>query len=249
MNCRDNGREGGPGGGEITTPMMARVLITGASGLLGRSLCASLQQTLYCKEVYTLVRRSPRSAREIWWDPSSGRVDLSRLEGFDAIVHLAGENIGSGEGALAFTGRWTARKKHDILQSRKEGTGLLASSLAALRRPPPVLISASGVGYYGLTAEGPPGGAGVDEGCPRGSGFLAEVAEAWERACDPARAAGVRVVNLRFGVVLSGAGGVVEKLRLPFSLCLGGPIGSGAQYMSWVARDDAVRAILHAITE
>ena len=221
-----------------------RVLITGASGMLGSALRTSLQQTLFAKEVYTLVRRAPRTATEIWWDPPAGRIDLARCEGFDAVVHLAGENIGSGSGALAFTGRWSARKKHDILASREEGTGLLARTLGALRTPPRVLVSASGVGFYGTHAAG-----GVEEGAPPGRGFLAEVAQAWERAAAPASVAGVRVVNLRLGVVLSGAGGVVEKLRLPFSLGLGGPIGSGAQWMAWVAREDAVRAIQHAITE
>ena len=223
--------------------MSRRILITGASGMVGRHLCASLRASLFCKEIYTLVRRAPSHAHEIWWDPPAGRIDLARCEGFDAVVHLAGENVGSGEGALAFTGRWTERKKRDILASRQEGTGLLARTLAALRQPPRVLVSASGVGYYGVRAEG------VAEGAPRGQGFLAGVAEAWEQAAAPAAAAGVRVVNLRFGVVLAGEGSVVGKLRLPFSLGLGGPIGSGAQRMAWVALEDAGRAIQHAITE
>jgi hypothetical protein len=158
-------------------------------------------------------------AGQIAWNPATGAVDASACVGLDAVVHLAGENIGSGSGALAFTGRWSERKKHDILASREEGTGLLARTLGALRTPPRVLVSASGVGFYGTHAEG-----GVEEGAPPGRGFLAEVAQAWERAAAPAAAAGVRVVNLRLGVVLSGAGGVVEKLRLPFSLGLGGPM-------------------------
>ena len=222
---------------------MARILVTGASGMVGRHLCDALGKSLFCKEVYSLVRRSPSHAREIWWDPAAGRIDLARCENFDAVVHLAGENVGSGEGLLAFTGRWSAHKKHAILESRRQGTQLLARTLASLRAPPRVLVSASGVGYYGLQA------GAVDESAPRGSGFLAEVAEAWEAGTAPAAAAGVRVVNLRFGVILSASGGVVEKLRLPFSLGLGGPIGPGTQWMPFVTLNDAVRAIQHAITE
>ena len=228
---------------------MSRVLITGASGVLGTRLAATLRATLFAREVVSLVRRAPRSAQEVWWDPAAARIDLARCEGFDAVVHLAGENVGSGEGLLAFTGRWTASKKHAILESRRQGTALLARSLAALKRPPRVLVSASGVGFYGAHAGAGAGGAGLDEAAPRGAGFLAEVAEAWEGATAPAAAAGVRVVQLRFGAILAGSGGVVEKLRLPFSLCLGGPIGSGQQWMPWVALEDAVRAVQHAIVE
>jgi len=157
-------------------------------------------------------------------------------------VHLAGENIGSGEGPLAALGRWSDRKKHAIVESRRRGTLLLARSLAALKRKPRVLVSASGVGFYGDA-----GDAALTEASPKGRGFLADVADVWEASTAPAEEAGVRVARLRFGVVLSRAGGVVEKLYWPFFLGGGGPVGSGRQWVSWVALPDAVRAIQFAI--
>ena len=270
---------------------LRRVLVSGASGMVGRALVAALSVPSaangFAPAVSTLVRRPARAANEVFWDGAS-RIDLAACEGFDAVVHLAGENVGSGSGGLsALTGRWDARKKHDIMASRRDGTRLLARSLAALRAPPRVLVTASGVGFYGAAC----GDAELGEDAPRGAGFLADVAAEWEAAAAPAAAAGVRVVNLRFGVVLSATGGVIgagegrrrerrgrgqagaggaqvhvpktnhaiprppprprppapAKLRLPFSLCLGGPIGSGAQWMSWITLADAVRSVEFAL--
>jgi NAD dependent epimerase/dehydratase family enzyme len=255
---------------------MRRVLISGASGLIGRALTAALSAptaaNAFAPEVHALVRRPARAgAREVFWD-AAARIDVDACEGFDAVVHLAGENVGSGGGGpLGFTGRWDARKKHDILASRTAGTALLARTLAALRSPPRVLVCASGVGFYG---DG--GDAVLSEAAPRGAGFLADVSAAWEAAAQPAADAGVRVVHLRFGVVLSKEGGMIgtateasagalraprhqhpptlpppapaAKLLLPFSLGLGGPSGPGTQWLSWITLADAVRAIQHVAT-
>lgn len=226
--------------------MVGRVLVTGASGLVGRALLASLRTPSaangFRPQVLTLVRRAPRDASEVWWHPTEGQIDLRALEGLDAVVHLAGENVGSGEGALAALGRWSPRKKHAIVESRRRGTLLLARTLAALRAPPRVLVSASGVGYYGDAGE-----AECTEARAKGAGFLADVADVWEASTAPAAEAGVRVARLRFGIVLSREGGVVQKLRWPFLLGLGGRVGSGRQWVSWVALRDAVRAIEFAI--
>lgn len=222
-----------------------RVLVSGASGMLGRSLVAALRAPSaanhFKPQVYTLVRREPRNSEEIYWDPSEMRIDISRCEGFDAVVHLAGENIGSGEGLLAFTGRWNERKKHAIMESRRRGTKLLAQALSSVRVKPRVLISASGVGFYGSNC----GDTVLTEATPQlgPEGFLARVSKVWEDETAPAREAGIRVVNLRLAPVISNDGGVIAKMRLPFSLGLGGPIGSGSQWMSWVSKEDAIRAI------
>jgi len=192
---------------------MKRVLVSGASGLIGRALTAALGAPTaangFAPEVHALVRRPARAgAREVFWD-AAARIDVDACEGFDAVVHLAGENVGSGGGGpLGFTGRWDARKKHDILASRAAGTALLARTLAALRAPPKVLVCASGVGFYGDGGDAP-----LTEAAPRGAGFLAEVAAAWEAAAQPAADAGVRVVHLRFGVVLSREGGMIGARR------------------------------------
>lgn len=227
-------------------PRGLKVLVSGASGMVGRALCAELERpsalNSFHPQVYRLVRRAPENDREIYWQPHEMRVDLKRMEGFDAVVHLAGENVGSGEGFLAFTGRWTQRKKYDILESRRRGTQLLAQAVGALRDKPRVFISASGVGFYGNGGE-----AELTEASPTGSGFLAEVSRTWEASTAKAAEAGVRVVNLRFGVILSRTGGVIEKLYWPFFLGGGGPIGSGQQWMSYVTLGDAVRAIHHCM--
>ncbi len=210
-----------------------KILLTGASGLIGSALTAKLTDAEH--EVTRLVRSSPnRERREIQWDPSAGRLDAAALEGFDAVVHLAGESIA--------TGRWTAAKKERIRSSRVQGTRLLAETLARLQRPPEILVSASAIGYYGDR-----GDEELDEGSAPGSGFLAEVCRQWEAAAEPAREAGIRVVHPRIGVVLSATGGALAKLVPMFRLGLGGPIGSGRQHVSWITLDDLVGAICHVI--
>jgi uncharacterized protein (TIGR01777 family) len=211
-----------------------RVGITGASGLVGHELSAFLQTGGH--EVVPFVRGGAQgSGRGIAWDPAAGTIDAPALEGLDAVVHLAGESI---------FGRWTPAKMARILDSRRAGTQLLCEALAACERKPRVLISASAIGTYGDT-----GDAWVDESSPLGDdrSFLVEVCRAWEAATEPARAAGIRVVNLRLGVVSSARGGVLDKLRLPASLGLGGPIGNGRQFMSWIDSDDLLGVVLHAI--
>ena len=209
-----------------------RVAVSGASGLVGRQLCAFLSTGGHV--VKRLVRREARDAGEIAWDPRGGEIDLAAMEGLDAVVHLAGENLASG--------RWSAARKERIHRSRSEGTRTLASAIARLERPPAVLVSASAIGWYGDARDEE-----VDESAPPGEGFLARVCEDWESAADPAREAGVRVVHPRIGIVLSADGGALSLMRLPFSLGLGGPLGSGAQWMSWIALDDLVGLIHQAL--
>ncbi len=210
-----------------------KVLVSGSSGLIGQAVIAFL--TADGHRVTRLVR--PGSARgedRVNWNPTAGTVDLAGLEGFDAVVHLAGENV---------AGRWTPAKKSKILQSRVKGSRLLSETLAKLRAPPEVFVSASAIGYYGnreeelLTEESEPG-----------TLFLSEVARRWEEATAPATQRGLRVANLRMGFVLSGAGGGLSPMLPLFKLGLGGRIGNGRQYMSWVAIDDVVGAVRHALT-
>ena len=224
-----------------------RVAVTGSSGMLGRALIASLSVPSAANghrpEVLRLVRRPPTQPDEVWWDPSLQRLDLQRLEGLDAIFHLAGENIGSGDSFLSsITGRWTPRKQHLIIESRRKGTLLLAKAIAALRVKPRVLVSASGLGFYGDH-----GNDVITEVTPPSTtpSFLADVAKVWEESTAPASAAGVRVVHARLAMVLSASGGALARLHLPFSLGLGGRIGAGTQWVPWIALDDAVRALEH----
>ncbi|MGH7701577.1 MAG: TIGR01777 family oxidoreductase [Gemmatimonadales bacterium] len=208
-----------------------RLAVTGASGLIGSSLVPALSGAGH--QVTRLVRSAP-AAGEIRWNPAAGELDPNHLEGLDAVVHLAGENIAGGW--------WTAERKRRILESRVQGTRLLAGVLAGLKSPPKVLVSASAVGYYGDR-----GDSILTEESPAGEGFLAAVAEAWESAAKPARTVGIRVVHLRLGMVLSRAGGALAQMLPPFRLGLGGPLGNGRQWMSWVALDDAIGALLHAL--
>lgn len=202
--------------------------LTGASGLVGRRLVPFL--TGGGHRVLRLVRRAPQGPDEVRWDPEAGVLDPAGLEGVDVIVHLAGENVGEG--------RWTAARRERILESRRRGTALIAQAAAALRRRPEALLCASAVGWYGDT-----GAAVVDEQGPPGQGFLAEVCRVWEASAEPARAAGLRVVHARVGVVLDPAGGALQKLLPPFRLGLGGPVGGGAQGFPWVSPDDLVYAL------
>lgn len=210
-----------------------KILISGASGLVGRALESSLKAS--GDDVFCLVRdRSKVSDRAIFWDPNNGLVDIASLEGFDAVVHLAGENIAAG--------RWTDEQKKHILNSRLQGTKTLVNALTRLKQPPKVFVSASAVGYYGDRG---------DEICTEesssGTGFLADVCRQWEAAAKPAEEIGIRTVFLRTGIVLSPNGGALAKMLPPFKLGLGGKLGSGQQYMSWIALDDLVGAIIFAI--
>ncbi len=208
-----------------------RIAISGATGLVGSELTKALQTA--GSEVTRLVRKNP-GATDILWNPSETSFDAESLGECQAVVHLAGENIA--------TGRWTPDKKNRIRESRVHSTRLLAESLAKLKQKPSVFLCASAIGYYGDA-----GDALQTESSPAGDDFLAEVCAAWEAATAPARDAGIRVVNLRIGVVLSDQGGALAKMLTPFRLGLGGRIGSGKQYMSWIALPDLVGAIRHAI--
>lgn len=209
-----------------------RILVTGSSGMVGSALIPML--TAGGHKVSRLVRRKPVEEGEIAWDPVSGIIDRDQLEGLDAVVHLAGDNIGQG--------RWTDEKKQSIRNSRIKTTRLLSHALSSLNSPPRVLVSASAIGYYGdrdseiLREESAPG-----------KGFLADVCKEWEAATLPASEAGIRVVNLRIGIVLAPQGGALKKMLLPFQMGIGGQIGSGRQYMSWIALDDLLGAIYHSI--
>ncbi|MBL8850450.1 MAG: TIGR01777 family oxidoreductase [Planctomycetaceae bacterium] len=213
-----------------TLPTTGTVAITGASGLVGAALIRALDES--GTPVLRLSRRPGPGTIE--WDPSQGVGDTSRLEGVAAVVHLAGENIASG--------RWTDAQKRRIRDSRVEGTRNLVSSLAKLSSPPRVLVCASAIGFYGDR-----GDELLDESSPPGRGFLADTCREWEAAADGAKAFGARVVQARFGVVLSKDGGALQKMLLPFKLGMGGRIGSGRQYWSWVALPDVVGAIRHAM--
>jgi uncharacterized protein (TIGR01777 family) len=209
------------------------VAITGASGLIGQNLTHFL--TTGGHRVVPLVRDSRKVGDgSIYWNPSTGELDAARLEGVDAVVHLAGTSIAGG--------RWTDDRKRSILTSRAQGTELIARTLAAAKSGPRVLVSASAVGYYG--DRGPEL---VDESAKPGSGFLADVCRAWEQATGAAERAGVRVVRLRTGVALSPAGGALGQMLLPFKMGVGGRLGSGKQYLSWIDLDDLVALIVHAI--
>lgn len=209
-----------------------KVLVTGATGLVGQELIPLL--TTGGHEVFRLVRRSPTEANDIPWDPSKGEVHKARLEGLDGVVHLAGESIAGA--------RWNASVKQRIRDSRTGPTRLLCETLASLERKPKVLVCASAIGFYGDR-----GTEILTEQSPAGTGFLPDVCREWEAACEPARKAGIRVVNLRIGVVLSPKGGALSKMLFPFKMGGGGVVGNGRQYWSWVAIDDVIGAIQHCL--
>ena len=209
-----------------------RIVVSGSTGLIGSALQPVLTRAGH--EVVPLVRRAPGPAeRAIQWDPERGTIDRSGLEGADAVIHLAGENV---------FGRWTPAKKNRIRDSRVVGTHLVTEAIAGLQRRPRVLLAASAVGYYGDR-----GDESLNEQSAPGEDFLAHVSRDWEAATSGALRAGVRVVNMRFGIALTPTGGALAKMLPPFRLGLGGHVGSGNQYVSWIALDDLVAAITYVL--
>jgi uncharacterized protein len=205
-----------------------KIAVTGASGLMGRALVPSLRADGH--EVLRLVRRTAAAPDEVSWDPEAGTVDLRPLEGTGAFVHLAAAGIGDH--------RWTDSYKQEVLDSRRQGTDTIARAAAVLDPRSSVLVSASAMGYYGNT-----GDADVDETGPKGQGFASDVVEAWEQAADPARDAGVRVVHPRTGLVVAAEGGAWGRMLPLFRLGLGGRLGSGHQWWSFISLTDQVAAL------
>ena len=203
------------------------IAISGSSGLIGSALVRALED--HGSDVRRIVRRAARSEHEISWDPARGTIDRARLEGVDAVINLAGENLAQ---------RWTSDARRRIHKSRVGGTALIARALAGLARRPRVLLSGSAIGIYGSR-----GDEALDETSTLGHDFLAGVCREWEAASAPAADAGVRVVSLRTGLVVSRDGGVLRQLLLPFRLGVGGRAGSGRQWMSWIAPGDYTRII------
>jgi uncharacterized protein (TIGR01777 family) len=214
----------------VRTPR--RILIAGASGLVGRALAPFLQAQ-GC-EVVRLVRREPAGEGEIAWNPASGELDITRLGDIDAVINLSGENVGAG--------RWTTRRREAILRSRVDATRTVVAAIQRMKRKPAVLLNASAVGFYGDR-----GDEQLTEASAIGHGFLPEVCLIWETHAEGAARMGVRTGLLRFGVVLSPTGGALAKMLPLFRAGLGGRLGDGRQWLSWVSLDDAVDAIHHAL--
>ena len=209
---------------------MKRTLISGSTGLIGRSLVRRLEADGH--EVVRLVRPETRGGVSgVTWDPARGVLEPSELEGFDAVVHLAGENIADR--------RWSDEQKRRIRDSRVVGTTLLSTTLATLNSPPSVFACASAGGYYGDR-----GDEALDDSAGPGTDFIAGATKEWEEACLPAAEAGIRVVNLRISVVLTASGGMLKRVLPIFKLGLGGKLGSGAQYFSWITREDLMESIV-----
>lgn len=208
-----------------------KVLVTGSHGLVGSQLVPFL-----LSQGHEVVRlsRSRASSDDLLWDPERGQIEAGSLEGFDAVVHLAGDNVASG--------RWSVEKKARIKESRVKGTRLLSLALSSLAKPPKVFIAASAIGYYGSR-----GDETLTEKSTSGAGFLAEVCREWEAVTQAAEQKGIRVVHFRIGVVISPKGGALTKMLPPFQLGAGGRLGSGKQYMSWIALDDVIGAIQHVL--
>lgn len=204
------------------------ILITGATGLIGTRLTRALETA--GRTVLKAVRRPAKNAAEVRWVPERAEIDATRLEGIAGVVHLAGANI-AGQ-------RWSDSYKQEIRESRVKGTRLIAETLAKLTNKPRVFVCASAIGYYGDR-----GNEELTEDSPPGEGFLPDVCVAWENACQAARDAGIRTVNTRIGVVLSKDGGALKSMLLPFKLGMGGVVGNGRQYFSWMALDDIVSAL------
>lgn len=207
-----------------------KIAVTGSTGLVGTALSSVLSASGH--DLVRLVRREPTGTGEARWDIEAGTIDTDALQDVGAIIHLAGENIGQ---------RWSDGVKQRVLDSRLNGTRLIAETAAHLPGKP-VLLCASATGFYGNRADEE-----VDESAARGHGFLSDVVAQWEAAADPARAAGVRTVHLRQGIVLARQGGALQRMLLPFRLGVGGKVGSGTQWWSWVSLDDTVAAYLFAL--
>lgn len=208
------------------------VAVTGASGLIGSALVPYL--TTGGHRVTRLVRATPSEEGRVRWDPERGELNPDALEGVDAVVHLASASVSDG--------RWSDAQKKQILDSRVRGTRLIAETLAKMKRPPRVLICASGMNYYGHRGEEL-----LDEASSKGRGFLSDVVEQWEAAAEPARQRGIRVVSLRISMVLTPKGGALQKLLTPFKAGVGGPVGSGTQWMSWISIEDLLGLVEHAL--
>ena len=207
-----------------------KILVSGASGMVGSALCDVLKSQ---NNIVVRLTRGKAEAGEVFWDPMAGKLDSDALAGVEAVVHLAGENI---------AGRWTDAKKIAIRESRILGTKTLCDALLKLKVAPNVFISASAIGFYGNR-----GDELLTESSPPGSGFLPDVCREWEAASDPLERVGIRTVRLRFGVILSRKGGALAKMLTPFKLGVGGVIGSGKQYMSWITLDDVIGVIEFAL--
>jgi uncharacterized protein len=206
-----------------------KILVSGSHGLVGKALTHSLTDDSH--EVVRLVRREHTlGSAEVEWYPDQGRIDAAHLEGIDAVVHLAGDNIAGG--------RWTAQKKRTIRESRVQGTTLLSHTLASLSRPPSVFISASAIGFYGNR-----GDESLTEKSPPGDDFLAKVCRDWEAATEAAVEKGIRTVYARFGVILDAREGALAKMMPPFRAGIGGKVGNGKQWMSWIALDDVIGSL------
>ena len=209
-----------------------KILVSGSTGTVGSHLLNVISSN--SSEIWRLVRSRAEGERLIFWDPQGGRVDNpDLLEGFDAVVHLSGENI---------VGRWTEKKKDSIRQSRILSTRYLVNLFSGLRNPPKTFICASATGYYGDR-----GGERLTERSAVGSGFLPDTCREWENEANKASDFGVRVINLRTGPVLSPKGGILSSLLLPFKMGLGGVVGSGEQYLSWISIEDLSRIIVYLL--
>jgi uncharacterized protein (TIGR01777 family) len=211
-----------------------KVLISGSHGLVGKALISSLSSDGH--EIVRLVRGTPSGPAEVEWHPNEGRIDAANLEGFDAVVHLAGESIASG--------RWTDEKKRAIRDSRVKGTALLSEALARLSRPPAVFLRASAIGYYGDR-----GDEVLTEKSAPGKDFLASVCVEWENATRAAIEKGIRTVHTRFGIILDAEEGALGKMLTPFRMGIGGRVGHGRQWMSWIAIEDVVNGLRFVIED
>ncbi|WP_372367111.1 TIGR01777 family oxidoreductase [Candidatus Uabimicrobium sp. HlEnr_7] len=208
-----------------------KILLTGSNGFVGSFLRQHFNNKGY--QVRRLVRSKPQDEDQFSWSPSEQKLDEKALEGIDVVIHLAGENI---------LGIWTQKKKNAIMESRRQGTKLIAQKMSEMEKPPKLLISASAIGFYGDN-----GDRFVDETDKKGNGFLVDVCDEWEKATSVAKEKDIRITNLRIGIVMGTSGGPLQKMLLPFKLGLGGRLGNGKQYVSWISINDIVGIIEHII--